>query len=393
MNLEASKDIELSCDDIVIKGASPQERRQYSEALLSTIHKQQPGAAVLTTYFYGGSKQMKERFKNIFHTRKRRRGIFALFIIALLGTAGVLAAFQVKEKKPELQLLVTLRDLTNKEYSDVGTSEIVNPTINDFKKLIFKLNIKNTKNRKITFPTQNKLSTLFSDDEYWFGGYRIQDNQSEDFAHYDNEIVLYTRNLTNAEIKSRLKSIKIGAVYTDEHGNKIKKIYRASDILVIIVHKHKAEITKPAAPTQQPTVSVQPTITVQPESTLTPAVSLEKNAVLLDNAKPGIIKQIDADVNRNISITNAWKSDKILEDEFDYYLVLAGSAKDDTKQGEAIVFQHMKNGKLKLTQTYLTPSKHGAITIINYNGYNLSVKASDGHQWILNIWNGFSENQ
>lgn len=83
---EANKDMELSCDDEVTKGVSFNDRMLYSETILSTINHQLSRQTVLSTYFYGGTKAMKERFSNILNTKKKRSGMLAL-LIALVSTA------------------------------------------------------------------------------------------------------------------------------------------------------------------------------------------------------------------------------------------------------------------------------------------------------------------
>lgn len=99
---EASIDLELSCDDEVIKGLSKNERRAYSETILALISEQKAQKAPLSTYFYGRRKTMKNRFKNIFNTKKKRSGLLVLLaVILLIGTSGSLFACSadVKENK------------------------------------------------------------------------------------------------------------------------------------------------------------------------------------------------------------------------------------------------------------------------------------------------------
>lgn len=85
---EASKDMELSCDDEVTKGASFDERKQYSETILASIRHQYSHQTTLSTYFYGGAKTMKERFGNILDTKKKRNGSI-VFLIVLVSVAIV----------------------------------------------------------------------------------------------------------------------------------------------------------------------------------------------------------------------------------------------------------------------------------------------------------------
>ena len=74
------------------------DRRAYSEALLKSLHRQKGLAkAALSTHFYGGAEVMKERFRNILSSGKRRWGGVALAValtaVAVAGCAvGVAAA-------------------------------------------------------------------------------------------------------------------------------------------------------------------------------------------------------------------------------------------------------------------------------------------------------------
>jgi beta-lactamase regulating signal transducer with metallopeptidase domain len=51
MRREACADLELSCDDEVVKGGGSEQRRAYSEAVLSAIKRQQSRVTSLSTYF------------------------------------------------------------------------------------------------------------------------------------------------------------------------------------------------------------------------------------------------------------------------------------------------------------------------------------------------------
>ncbi len=84
MKNEASADMEFSCDDEVIKGASMNERKAYAETVLTSIQHSLIQKNNLSTYFYGGAKSMKERIKNIFLFKKKRTGIAAFIAVVLL---------------------------------------------------------------------------------------------------------------------------------------------------------------------------------------------------------------------------------------------------------------------------------------------------------------------
>ena len=78
MQKEAVIDMELSCDERVTKGTSYAQRKAYTETLLSMLHKGCARKTLLSTQFYGGTKIMKRRFKNILTKNKKKNGIFVL---------------------------------------------------------------------------------------------------------------------------------------------------------------------------------------------------------------------------------------------------------------------------------------------------------------------------
>ena len=56
---EAEADLELTCDGLVVAGADGAARRAYSEALLSSVRRQQGLSRwVLSTHFYGGAEEI-----------------------------------------------------------------------------------------------------------------------------------------------------------------------------------------------------------------------------------------------------------------------------------------------------------------------------------------------
>lgn len=103
---QANRDLELSCDDEVTRDRTAAERKAYSETILSTIHGVRMRRNALTTYFYGGTKTMKERFRNIFDKRRKHSGFIMVtaILFTLLGT-GSLVGFSAEntgsDKKAE----------------------------------------------------------------------------------------------------------------------------------------------------------------------------------------------------------------------------------------------------------------------------------------------------
>lgn len=81
---EAHKDLELYCDEMVIENMDMAYKSKYSNAILAVMHSKTNYNAILSTNFSGGVKTMKIRFKNIFDTSKKRRGLISLSLILSL---------------------------------------------------------------------------------------------------------------------------------------------------------------------------------------------------------------------------------------------------------------------------------------------------------------------
>lgn len=109
MRREAAIDMELSCDDGVIKGKSFDVRRAYTETLMSSLRRQSAKRSSLTTQFYGGKSTMKKRFTNILGNRAKKNGIAVLIIAVVLATLlGVLVGCTQKTSMPSDDELVRL---------------------------------------------------------------------------------------------------------------------------------------------------------------------------------------------------------------------------------------------------------------------------------------------
>lgn len=91
---EACNDLELACDDEVIKSMSATERIKYGETILSCINRQKLRNMALATGFNDSTKSLKERLKNICSQRKKRNGFIIIIIsLILVVTIGALFSF------------------------------------------------------------------------------------------------------------------------------------------------------------------------------------------------------------------------------------------------------------------------------------------------------------
>jgi beta-lactamase regulating signal transducer with metallopeptidase domain len=89
---QAEIDMELACDNDVLRDASPTARKKYGMTILSFIEQKQDIYSPLTTCFYGSQEQMKRRFSDISHASKKRSGkVFFVTIILAVVFCGAWA--------------------------------------------------------------------------------------------------------------------------------------------------------------------------------------------------------------------------------------------------------------------------------------------------------------
>lgn len=96
----AQEDIELACDDAVVRGMDVAARRAYGETILRSVEAQVKRRA-LVSCFTGDKKTLMRRFEGLFDKNVKKRGI-ALVVAAavLVGTLG--CTFSVGESKDTL---------------------------------------------------------------------------------------------------------------------------------------------------------------------------------------------------------------------------------------------------------------------------------------------------
>ena len=116
MRKEATIDMELSCDEGVVRGMSLEARKAYTKTLLSALYRQWARRISLSTQFYGGKQVMKKRFKNILLGTKRKKGFSLVVCTVLLTSAlGSLVGCSIKETASAEKGIV---------YTDVGTLRV-----------------------------------------------------------------------------------------------------------------------------------------------------------------------------------------------------------------------------------------------------------------------------
>lgn len=99
----AQRDIEYSCDSLVLKECSLSQRQDYGLTILHSIREGQQRSS-LSTAFHGGKEELKARIDHIFDMSKKKRGISLLLTLALVisvGTAFVGCTTHVEQAHTE----------------------------------------------------------------------------------------------------------------------------------------------------------------------------------------------------------------------------------------------------------------------------------------------------
>ncbi len=102
----AERDIELSCDDIVMEYCSKEKRKQYSTMLLEMMKESKN---VLSNNFVRKEKWMKKRFENILDTTPKKKGTLLLWLLAILYLFS--NSFSMFVAKQQLTLLFYIFNL------------------------------------------------------------------------------------------------------------------------------------------------------------------------------------------------------------------------------------------------------------------------------------------
>ena len=86
----AQEDIELACDDAVVRGMDGSQRRAYGETILRSAQAQAQRRA-LVSCFTGDKETLMRRFEGLFDKRAKKRGaaliVAAAVLVASLGCA------------------------------------------------------------------------------------------------------------------------------------------------------------------------------------------------------------------------------------------------------------------------------------------------------------------
>lgn len=116
MQKEAVVDMELSCDERVVKDTVFETRKAYTETLLATLCRTQRKSTALSTQFFGDKTVMKKRFQNIM-TRARKKSGLTVLIAVLVAAAVLGAVLGLSVGEPEMEEAQRMLEVAN-EFKD-----------------------------------------------------------------------------------------------------------------------------------------------------------------------------------------------------------------------------------------------------------------------------------
>lgn len=107
MRKEAEKDVEISCDDEVIKLLGKENRQSYAETVLNCAKNQPKLSTAFTTSFYSSKDVLKKRFINIFDKNLKKQGkkAFALILVTVIIGSGFVGCRVADEDANDLTIL------------------------------------------------------------------------------------------------------------------------------------------------------------------------------------------------------------------------------------------------------------------------------------------------
>ena len=182
------RDIELACDEKVIKGLSNEQRADYTQALVTCSVNRRMIAACPLTF---GEVGVKERVKSVMNYKKPA---FWVIIIAVIICVGVAACFLTNPKQDRYTLRIVVPAGSQEEfvYTDEEVSTVRNSIkiwsgdgLGDTEVLLFPVNKTAETGYTATYLTHGMSVEFDAENDTWFKiGVNMQNPTNEDIIVY-----------------------------------------------------------------------------------------------------------------------------------------------------------------------------------------------------------------
>ena len=182
------RDIELACDEKVIKGLSNEQRADYTQALVDCSVNRRMIAACPLTF---GEVGVKERVKSVMNYKKPA---FWVIIIAVIVCVGVAVCFLTNPKQDRYTLRIVVPAGSQEEfvYTDEEVSTVRNSIkiwsgdgLGDTEVLLFPVNKTAETGYTATYLTHGMSVEFDAENDTWFKiGVNMQNPTNEDIIVY-----------------------------------------------------------------------------------------------------------------------------------------------------------------------------------------------------------------
>lgn len=182
------RDIELACDEKVIKGLSNEQRADYTQALVDCSVNRRMIAACPLAF---GEVGVKERVKSVMNYKKPA---FWVIIIAVIVCVGVAVCFLTNPKQDRYTLRIVVPAGSQEEfvYTDEEVSTVRNSIkiwsgdgLGDTEVLLFPVNKTAETGYTATYLTHGMPVEFDAEKDTWFKiGVNMQNSTNEDFIVY-----------------------------------------------------------------------------------------------------------------------------------------------------------------------------------------------------------------
>ena len=182
------RDIELACDEKVIKGLSNEQRADYTQALVDCSVNRRMIAACPLTF---GEVGVKERVKSVMNYKKPA---FWVIIIAVIICVGVAACFLTNPKQDRYTLRIVVPAGSQEEfvYTEEEVSTVRNSIkiwsgdgLGDTEVLLFPVNKTAETGYTATYLTHGMPVEFDAEKDTWFKiGVNMQNSTNEDIIVY-----------------------------------------------------------------------------------------------------------------------------------------------------------------------------------------------------------------
>lgn len=154
--------------------------------------------------------------------------LLCLFSVLLITTA---CSFQ---GEPNTTIEAVISHLKEDEFERVGTQELENPQIDDFRKFTINVEVNDVAGQKVQFAFSDRwkeaIDSVDATDRYWFGGGSEQNNEGENVAKHAQEFIFYSKGLNEELMREALNTI-IFEVSINNDGEIATEQYKIGDLV------------------------------------------------------------------------------------------------------------------------------------------------------------------